>query len=145
MTPFAASGKEAFWKHCGKRRNCLNKQFLLFPQCFLLYQRQKLSFLLYLIFRLQMLSIWSGPKFVMWERVNPFPNKPWSLRVFSISLLKTLWVKEKLLARSNFSYSLQYVFSTSFENFLPFISNLELLSANSFNLEESKICLLGKG
>ena len=31
-------------KHCEKRRNCLYKQFLLFPQCFLLYQRQKLSF-----------------------------------------------------------------------------------------------------
>ena len=34
MTPFDASGKEAFQKHCGKRRNCLYKQFLLFPQCF---------------------------------------------------------------------------------------------------------------
>ena len=22
MTPFEASGKQAFWKHCGKRRNC---------------------------------------------------------------------------------------------------------------------------
>ena len=44
MTPFDRSGKEAFWKHCGKRRNCLYKQSLLFPQCFLLYQRQKLSF-----------------------------------------------------------------------------------------------------
>ena len=45
MTPFDASGKEAFEKeHFGKRRNCLYKQFLLFPQCFLLYQRQKLSF-----------------------------------------------------------------------------------------------------
>ena len=39
------------------------KQFLLFPQCFLLYQRGKLSFLLHLICRLQMLSILSGPKF----------------------------------------------------------------------------------
>ena len=27
-------------KHCGKRRNCLYKQFLLFPQCF-----QRVSFL----------------------------------------------------------------------------------------------------
>ena len=34
--------------------------------------------------------------------------------------------------------------STSFENFLPFLSNLKLLSANSFSLEESKICCLGK-
>ena len=48
MTPFDESGKEAFWKHSGKRRNCLYKQFLPFPQCFLLYQIQKLSFLLHM-------------------------------------------------------------------------------------------------
>ena len=36
---------------------------------------------------------------------NPFPNKPWFLRVCSTSLLKTLWEKEKLLATSNFSFS----------------------------------------
>ena len=34
ITPFDGSGKKAFWKHSGKRRNCLYKQFLLFPQCF---------------------------------------------------------------------------------------------------------------
>ena len=28
--------------------------------------------------------------------LNPFPNKPWSLRVCSISLLKTLWGKRKI-------------------------------------------------
>ena len=36
------------------------------------------------------------------------------------------------------------VFFTSFENFLPFSSNLKLLSAKSFTLKESKICCLGK-
>ena len=41
----------------------------------------------------------------MEERVNPFPNKPWFLRVCSTSLLKTLWEKEKLLVTSNFSFS----------------------------------------
>ena len=30
--------------------------------------------------------------------VNPFPNKPWFLRVCSTSLLKTLWEKENLLS-----------------------------------------------
>ena len=49
MTPFDGSGKEDFWKHCGKRRNCLYKQFLPFAQFFLLYQREKLSFLLHLL------------------------------------------------------------------------------------------------
>ena len=37
------------------------------------------------------------------------------------------------------------VFSTVWMNFLPFSSILELSSANSSNLEESKICRLGKG
>ena len=63
MTHFDGSGKEAFGKHREKRRNCLCKQFLLFQQCFLLYQRQKSSFLLHLICRLQMLSIRFGSKF----------------------------------------------------------------------------------
>ena len=40
--------------------------------------------------------------------LNPFPNKPWFLRVCSKSLLKTLWEKEKLLG-------------TSLDNFLPFL------------------------
>ena len=37
------------------------------------------------------------------------------------------------------------VFSTRLDNFLPFLSNLKLLSANSFSLEESKICHLVMG
>ena len=74
---------------------------------------------------------------------NPFPNKPWFLRVCSTSLMKTLWEKEKLLVKSNFSFSLS-VFS-KFDNFLPFSSNLKLSSAKSFGLEEPEICRLGKG
>ena len=35
MTPFDTPGKQAFWKHCGKREIARNEQFLLFPQCFL--------------------------------------------------------------------------------------------------------------
>ena len=34
------------------------------------------------------------------------------------------------------------VFSTCLDNFLSFSSNLKLSSANSFSLEESKICRL---
>ena len=37
--------------------------------------------------------------------INPFPNKPWILRVYIIRLLKTLWEKEKLLVTSNFFFS----------------------------------------
>ena len=36
---------------------------------------------------------------------NPFPNKPWFLRVCSKRLLKKLWEKGKLLVTSNFSFS----------------------------------------
>ena len=48
---------------------------------------------------------------VLWKKklresvFNPFPNKPWLLRVCSTRLLKTLWEKEKLLVSSNFSFS----------------------------------------
>ena len=75
--------------------------------------------------------------------INTFPNKPLFLRVCRTNLLKTLWEKEKLLIKSNFSIS-HSVF-TLLENFPSFSSNLKLLSANSFSLEESKICCLGKG
>ena len=37
--------------------------------------------------------------------INTFPNKPWFLPVCSTSLLKTLWVREKLLVTNNFSFS----------------------------------------
>ena len=37
------------------------------------------------------------------------------------------------------------VFSTHLDNFRPFLSNLKLSSANSFSLEESKICRLVMG
>ena len=37
------------------------------------------------------------------------------------------------------------VVSTRLETFLQFSSNLKLLSASSFNFEESNICRLGKG
>ena len=37
------------------------------------------------------------------------------------------------------------VFSTCLGNFVPFSLNLKLSSANSFSLEQSKICCLGKG
>ena len=69
---------------------------------------------------------------------NPFPNRPWFLRVCSTSLLKTAWEKEKLLV------TFPTVFSTRFVNFLPFSSNLKLSSAKSFSLEESKLYGFGK-
>ena len=37
------------------------------------------------------------------------------------------------------------MFSTCLDKFMPFSSNLKLSSADSFSIEESKICRLGKG
>ena len=54
-----------------------NEQFLLYPQCF-----QKFFFL----------EVSKGV--VMWEWVNPFPNKLLFICVCSTSLLKTLWEKD---------------------------------------------------
>ena len=72
----------------GKGELALYEQFLLFSPCF-----QKACF--------------PGPSkgVIVWEWVNPFPNKPWFLHVCSTKILKTLLVKEKLLVMSNFSFS----------------------------------------
>ena len=75
--------------------------------------------------------------------LNPFPNKPWFLRVCSKSLLKTLWEKEKLLITSNFSFSHSVFYPLRELSIIS--SNLKLSSANSFNLEESKMLSFGKG
>ena len=45
-------------------------------------------------------SLWSAQR-----HLNPFPNKPWFIPVCNTSRLKTLWEKEKLLVKSNFSFS----------------------------------------
>ena len=74
--------------------------------------------------------------------LKPFPKQALVLPVCSSSLLNTLWKKEKSLVMSNFYFS-HSVFHP-FGNFLQFSSNMKLLSANSFTLEESKICRLGK-
>ena len=42
---------------------------------------------------------------IVWFNVNRFPNKPWFLHVNITTLLKTQWEKEKLLIKSNFSFS----------------------------------------
>ena len=61
--------KKLFQNIVGKGENAGNKHFLLFPQSFLLYQRQKLSCMLHLssanAFNLNKLKI-----FVVWEWVN---------------------------------------------------------------------------
>ena len=68
---------------------------------------------------------------------NPFPNKPGVLCVCSTSFFFFFSFKNTVgkgeIARYEFG---------KFGNFLPFSSNLKLSSANSFSLEEYKICCL---
>ena len=69
---------------------------------------------------------------------------PWFLCVFSTSLLKTQWEKAEIACNEQFLLFPQ-CFQTLWKTFLPFSSNLKLLSANSFSFEGSKIRRLGKG
>ena len=99
------------------------------------------------MFDLSKLKTFADDKFkaavmMIFACVNRFPNKPWFLGVWSTSLLKTLWEKEKLLVMTISPFPT--VFSTLIGNFTPFSSNSKLSSAKSFSLEESKICRLGK-
>ena len=82
---------------------------------------------------------WSKFQAFCRQEINPFPNNDTFWRPWETSLLKTMWEKEKLLIRSNFS------FSHSVSTIVPFSSNLKLSSSNSFSLEQSKICCLVMG
>ena len=61
----------------------------------------------------------------------------------AVRVLKTVGKEE--IARDQQFLFLPQCFSICSENFLSFSSNLKLLAANSFSLEESKFCRLGKG
>ena len=54
---------------------------------------------------MQSLWVWESQKFIVWERVNPFPHNDTFWRPWETTLLKTLWEKEKLLVTSNFSFT----------------------------------------
>ena len=62
--------KNPFQNIVGKGENAGNQHFLFFPQCFLLYQRQKLFIVLHLFCRLETLSIWTRSSVVVWEWVK---------------------------------------------------------------------------
>ena len=116
-------------KRCGKRRNCSLRAISLFPHCFEkacfsgmskgvivwewvnnIFQDSFNKILSHqLTHDRSFISVY--PKTVQDTFItysfgfNPFPNKPWFLRVCRTSLLKTLWEKEKLFVTSNFSFS----------------------------------------
>ena len=76
--------------------------------------------------------------------LKPFPIEALFSQVCWTNLLKTL-VKGEITRNEQFLPFLHF-FSNPFffGNFLPFLSNSKLSSANSFSLEESKICRLKK-
>ena len=63
LQPLTTLKKKAQENTVGKGENAGKQHFLLFPQCFLHYQGEKLSLKQPLICHLKMLSIWSHPKF----------------------------------------------------------------------------------
>ena len=75
--------------------------------------------------------------------INPFPNKPWFLRVCCRSLLKTLGEKEKLLVTSNFSFS-HSVFYLLEELSAIFIKS-KIVVSQSFEFGRVKNLSFGKG
>ena len=77
---------------------------------------------------------------------NPFPNKPWFLRICRTDKsFEIIMGKGEIAINEQFLF-FSTVFSTLLETFFRFfLSNLILSSANSFSLEVSKICRLGQG
>ena len=117
MPILLASLKRCPWqatKHCGKVKNVSYQHVLLYTPCFkraffnplphipTFNDPEKWSLLMTSIFSPFPAMFSAHPKTTMF---NPFPNKPWFLRVCRKSLLKTLWEKQTLLVTSNFSFS----------------------------------------
>ena len=109
---------KSFENAAGEGEIACYKQLLLSPQCFLLVWRAFSHFYQFMKLLPARSSSLEESEIYCWERhkfscirlavlvtFNPFPNKPWFLSVCSISLLKILWEKEKLLVMSNFSFS----------------------------------------
>ena len=65
MTPFDAPGKQAFCKHCGKRRNCSSRAISPFPTVFSSFLNKFLPFSSDNAFKLDRSKI-----FVVRERIN---------------------------------------------------------------------------
>ena len=98
--------------------------------------------LIYNFYTFNNINIYLSPTVFTEALLNPFPNKPWFLRVCSTCLLKTLWEKEKLLVTSNFSFthSAFYPFSELFAIFIK----LEIVVCRLFQLGRVSNLSFGK-
>ena len=136
-----AEKKALILETCGKRRNAQYQHFLLFPQCFLPYQRQKSPFELPMITCLKMILIWSKPFFFFFLAwLTLLPHDPdYEKRELS----KTLREKERMLVTSIFCFSLNVLFPIK-EKFFAILATFKLSSANALNFDQCKILLCGK-
>ena len=78
-----------------------------------------------------------------WQKKNPQTSRLLNLYLLIVGSTKLL----KTVGKGEITRNEQFLFFflTVLGKFQPFLSNLELFSANSFSLEQSKICRLGKG
>ena len=76
--------------------------------------------------------------------LNPLPKQAMVFYVSAVQVFLKLCGKRRNCSIRAIS-PFPAVFSTHMENFLPFSSNLKLLSANSFDTDASKICCSEKG
>ena len=87
--------------------------------------------------------MWVKEKILATISFNPFPNKPWFLRVCSTSLLKTLREKEKLLVTSNFSFSHSVFYL--FGELSAIFNELEIVVCKLFQFGRVQNLSFGKG
>ena len=133
--------KESFENILGKVENAGNHAaFCPVPKSFSTCLKINFKPLSHLFCCLQVLSFWTSLQFC--RLVNLFPNKPVEFICKRCGRRRNCLL-QKLLIMSNFSFPT--MFSIGLKTFLSFSSNLILSSANSFSVEESKICCLGKG
>ena len=125
---------ERIWKYCGKIWKCSEKAFCPF------------SLNVHIISKMFPM-IWISIQFVFCKF---FVNMVWILSQTNpdcyVSAVQVFWKhcgKRRNCLQGAIS-PFSTVFSTLLKNFLPLSPNLKLSSANSFRLEESKICRLGK-
>ena len=111
--------KNEIRKFCGKRRKCKLPAFSPYPAIF--------------------------SKGLILKVINPFPNKPWFLRVCCTSLLKTLWEKEKLLVTSNFSFSHSVFYPFRDLSAISIFIEIQIVVCKLFQFGRVQNLLFGKG
>ena len=110
------------------------KQFLLFPQRF-----QKACF----PGASEGVNVWEWDKRPLSQSFNPFPKKPWFLRVCSTSFLKTPCEKKKLLLRAISSFLT--VFSTHLDGLSAIFVKFEIVVCLLFRFGRVQNLSFGKG